>query len=582
MRSIIHHKPAAAAILQSVHFLQQWSSLHCQVSGSSTRAAFIAAVEQPLLPNHRDSTATEMAPRTRKQITGRASHTTQLTVDQLRRQLKASKLLTTGNKKVLAERLTAHLHSHQGSGRAMRSSNRINSTVQDDPTQGCQRNLGASGDHQRDMPSQRSGHQSGSQNRQHNDSHQRDSSQGCLRDPSHQSQIRREDSSDHRRSRQQNSSHRSRVPQRETRTNRRNYTRSRSSRRSHSVSPGGSILGSSGHYSPWRSLAHLHAESADSSSSLEHHSRRAPRQHRHRQRRSPQAYKQKKHHRRRARSPSSSSDSSTSSSTTDTSSTDSDASLCDRRRKHHRRSKRTHKRGRGVLSSRVKAQMKKLAVSCCPPLPERYCARIAKGEYVSFNKLLVPKGDKYPSDSLQHKSKQPGKTVSGLGSWLEAWNRFAGVVLVTQPKRALEILKYQTLITTAFREYPAEACLEYDRCFRQQAAKNKRLKWDKYKDDIFIWCFSPKPASVGFVNHASAWDTRHPFRPYKTSIASRLGPAPDSSTHTAAGTEICIRFNTARGCAKGEACKFKHVCNRKGCEGDHAAPRCPSRPKPTQ
>ena len=39
---------------------------------------------------------------------------------------------------------------------------------------------------------------------------------------------------------------------------------------------------------------------------------------------------------------------------------------------------------------------------------------------------------------------------------------------------------------------------------------------------------------------------------------SRLGPPADTITHAA---EICIRFNTPRGCTKGEACKFRHICN---------------------
>lgn len=150
--------------------------------------------------------------------------------------------------------------------------------------------------------------------------------------------------------------------------------------------------------------------------------------------------------------------------------------------------------------------------------------------------------------------------------------------MVTQPTKALEMLKYQTLISAAFTQYLAEACLDYDRCFRQQAAKNRHLKWGKYKEDIFIWCFSPKPASVGLGNHANTWETRS-FRPRPT-INARLGPPSETVSHTAAGSEICIRFNMLRGCTKGDACKFKHVCNKRDCQGEHSATRCP-KPKPT-
>ena len=135
-------------------------------------------------------------------------------------------------------------------------------------------------------------------------------------------------------------------------------------------------------------------------------------------------------------------------------------------------------------------------MSCCPPLPERYAARIVRGEYVSFDKLT--RTAKKRQDLSKQASKQPRKIVTGLASWLEAWNRFVGVIVATKPARGLEMIKYQTLITTAFQDYPAEACIEYDRCFRQLAAKDKKVPWDKYKEDIFVWCFSPKPTSTGW------------------------------------------------------------------------------------
>ena len=166
------------------------------------------------------------------------------------------------------------------------------------------------------------------------------------------------------------------------------------------------------------------------------------------------------------------------------------------------------------------------------------------------------------------------------------------VVLAAHPKRSLELLKYQTLICAAFAKYPAEACLEYDRCFRLQASKDSKLTWGKYKEDIFIWCFAPKPASAGLGTHASAWEAQtfrpkahawdaQPFR-NRMGLGARLGPPPDTVTHTPGGEEICIRFNTKRGCSAnedGSKCKFEHSCNRRGCGGKHSASKCPSKPK---
>ena len=98
-------------------------------------------------------------------------------------------------------------------------------------------------------------------------------------------------------------------------------------------------------------------------------------------------------------------------------------------------------------------------------------ARIACGEYISFDKLTIPQ-----KHQEKHTTKHSKVVVLGLSSWLEAWNRYTGVVVALNPSRALEMLNYQTL---------AEACIEYDHRFRQLAAKDKTIALDKYKEDIF-------------------------------------------------------------------------------------------------
>ena len=114
--------------------------------------------------------------------------------------------------------------------------------------------------------------------------------------------------------------------------------------------------------------------------------------------------------------------------------------------------------------------------------------------------------------------------------------------MATKPAKALEIIQYQTLIVAAFQDYPAEACIQYDRRFRQLAAKDKSVPWDRYKEDIFVWCFCPKSIYT---------DSRQSFR-YKPAIMSHLGPPTDTITHAATGAEIGICFNTPRGCTKGK------------------------------
>ena len=134
--------------------------------------------------------------------------------------------------------------------------------------------------------------------------------------------------------------------------------------------------------------------------------------------------------------------------------------------------------------------------------------------------------------------------MTGLTCWQEAWNRFTGVIITTTPPKAF---KYQMLIMAAFQDYPAEPCIQYDRRFRQLPVKDQAVPWDKYKEDIFVWCFSPR---------SSYTDSRQSFRYNKPTIMSHLGPPADTITQVATGAEIYIHFNTPRGCTKGEACKF--------------------------
>ena len=46
-----------------------------------------------------------------------------------------------------------------------------------------------------------------------------------------------------------------------------------------------------------------------------------------------------------------------------------------------------------------------------------------------------------------------------------------------------------------------------------------------------------------------------------------LGPLEDTITHTATGAEICIRFNTPRGCTKGEPANLRTSATNEAAEG---------------
>ena len=293
-------------------------------------------------------------------------------------------------------------------------------------------------------------------------------------------------------------------------------------------------------------------------------------------------------HRRRHHSWSTSSSSSTSSSEESTSSSSSSTTVSSddssrersrssrRRRKRHHRHHRRSTRHRHDLWYDPSLQS---SVACAPPLPRHIHHRIRRGKYVSFNKLLLPKGtipiSHVTQETRKGKHKQ-SRDVEDLATWLEAWNRYLCVRVASSPATALELVKYQTLMVMFFTHHQAEQCIHYDDLFRRAAAQDPTLRWDAIKEDIYVWAFikhNQKPA--------------HTFRD-KPPITSRLGPpittAPkqpsdritqptDRATHTTAGKEICKRFNSAK-CTSGDDCIFTHVCWHQHCQGPHPGKGC--------
>ena len=119
----------------------------------------------------------------------------------------------------------------------------------------------------------------------------------------------------------------------------------------------------------------------------------------------------KKKHHAHHRTPSTSSNESS----TSTFSSSSQSSKEGRMHHHHCKHHHTCTRRRGHLPSRTKVKLKQLAVSCCPPLPDKYSIRIIRGEYVAFDKLTISE-----VHHKKHPSKHSKKAVLGLTSWLEA------------------------------------------------------------------------------------------------------------------------------------------------------------------
>ena len=282
--------------------------------------------------------------------------------------------------------------------------------------------------------------------------------------------------------------------------------------------------------------------------------------------------------RRRSRSTSSaSSDVSTSSSSPSTTvSSDSSSERSRSSHRRHKRHRRHHRRSTRHRHDYWHDPSLQSSVACAPPLPRHIQDRIHRGKYVSFNKLLLPKGtipiSHAPRESRKSKRKNR-REVEDSATWLEAWNRYLCARIAFSPSTALELVKYQTLMVMFFTHHQAEQCINYDDLFRQAAARDPTLRWDAIKEDIYVWAFSKqhqKPSSS--------------FRE-KLPITSRLGPPTyattklptDRVTHTTAGKEICKRFNSSK-CTRGDDCVFAHVCWHQHCQGPHPGKGCTKKP----
>ena len=275
-------------------------------------------------------------------------------------------------------------------------------------------------------------------------------------------------------------------------------------------------------------------------------------------------------------SSSSSSSSSRSSSSSSSWTSDSDRGRYRRRkrakqRKHHRRTHRHHSMDDWLNPAASGS------IPCAPPLSRQLQHAIQRGKYVSFSKLLLPHNTP-PIIKTKPHPKKTKQRVTDLCTWLEAWNRYLCTRVAANPSMALELVKYQTMMVMFFKHHPADACIQYDKLFRQAAAQDRTLRWDTIKNDIYVWAVTqPSLRQPGVPQRTQSFREKVP-------VLARLGPpaaTPTSSnptrvSHTPGGQEICRRFNYGK-CTRGSECSFAHVCWHQGCLGDHPAKGCPKK-----
>ena len=145
--------------------------------------------------------------------------------------------------------------------------------------------------------------------------------------------------------------------------------------------------------------------------------------------------------------------------------------------------------------------------SSLPPVTPRILEKIRKGEYInlahspqsqclahqsirtsqaSFTLELTPSGDSF---AIQRTGSH--KRVTSFPAWLESWNIYLAIMVDHNPAKAPELIAYQAIITSASRQYPLHAWLNYDTQFRITAASDRTLRWDTHHSDLWFKCITP-------------------------------------------------------------------------------------------
>jgi len=211
------------------------------------------------------------------------------------------------------------------------------------------------------------------------------------------------------------------------------------------------------------------------------------------------------------------------------------------------------------------------------PVPIELQQQIIKGEYVDFAVLLdktsfTDTAHTTHAHQTTHNATHKPTPITSFSMWMQAWNTYLTVILSHNPARALELVGYQRIITSASHTFPLKAWLRYDGQFRTMAASNPYLRWDQRHQELWYENMSSTTTTqrwpcpyCGAKNH---YPDNCPHSPFRDS--SQRSRPPNRRTP---GTPICGDFNNGQ-CTR-NACSFQHICLT--CKGPHPRISCSDR-----
>ena len=212
------------------------------------------------------------------------------------------------------------------------------------------------------------------------------------------------------------------------------------------------------------------------------------------------------------------------------------------------------------------------------PVERNLEEKILRGEYVDLA-LLLP-DNIYQTQAPELQLRLDDSALGPMGSpvtmvrkrkpvidtfqkWLDAYMAYMLVIVAAYPRRALELIKYQQIISRAVTKFKGMAWLSYDQQFRRRAAYDLSISWDTI--DLELWTVTFSGLAKPHCNFCSS--------PYHIQDDC---PSADPHRKPRRTQTLCFDFNKSSGC-KRRNCNYPHVCRR--CySSSHSALSCPQQP----
>ena len=136
-------------------------------------------------------------------------------------------------------------------------------------------------------------------------------------------------------------------------------------------------------------------------------------------------------------------------------------------------------------------------------------------------------------------------------TWVECFNSYIAVITSFRPERARDLLAYMTLIIHIAKQFPGRCWYNYDRGFRLQATASNLINWTQINSDLY---------------HCHTSVAVQTSRPQTSRMRERRGNQSSPIT--------CKSWNAGACSSPHEFCRFRHKCDRAGCDGPHRRIEC--------